>query len=190
MPLPQPTVERQHLHTREVSCQGFERKDGLFDIEGRMTDIKTYDIDNQDRGGQIKAGEAIHDMSIRLTIDLDFKVHRVEAVIDYAPFKLCPVIADRLKQLEGLSIAPGWSRKLKQLFGGVQGCTHLSELLGPIATTAFQATGTARRQRAEQDGGQTSSANRLVNSCHALADHGEVVKQFWPEQYRGNAERG
>jgi len=37
MPL-SPPVGRQHLHTRRVVCQGFFRDDGLWDIEGRITD--------------------------------------------------------------------------------------------------------------------------------------------------------
>jgi hypothetical protein len=34
-------VKRRHLHTRTVTMQGFAREDGLWDIEGRMTDAKT-----------------------------------------------------------------------------------------------------------------------------------------------------
>ncbi len=37
MPL-SPPIGRQHLHTRRVVCQGFFRDDGLWDIEGRITD--------------------------------------------------------------------------------------------------------------------------------------------------------
>ncbi|MEH6472310.1 MAG: DUF2889 domain-containing protein [Halopseudomonas sp.] len=183
MPLP-PASPRKHLHTRQVTCHGYEREDGLFDIEGRMIDTKTYDINNRDRGGQIKAGESIHDMSIRLTMDLDFLIHEVEAVIDYSPFSLCPSIVDRFKQLEGLSIAPGWNSKVKKLFKGTQGCTHLAELLGPIATTAFQSTGTARRLRAEKNKTAPAGANRLINSCHAMAEDSEVIRLQWPEHYR------
>lgn len=194
MPLPAAIVPREHSHTRKVTCEGFEREDGLFDIEGRMTDTKTYDIDNRDRGGQIRAGEAIHDMSIRLTIDLDFNIRHVDAIIDYSPFNICPKIADRFKQLEGEQIAAGWNRKVKSIFAGTQGCTHLSELLGPIATTAFQATVRARAKRAEANKTSAehsgaaekpkSSFNPLVNSCHALAQDSEVVKVMWPEQYQ------
>lgn len=183
MPLP-PSTPRQHLHSRRVTCQGYEREDGLFDIEGRMTDSKTYAIDNQDRGGQIKAGEFIHDMSIRLTLDLDFLIHKVEAVIDDSPFNTCPAICERFQQLEGVRIAPGWNSRIRKLFAGTRGCTHLTELLGPIATTAFQATGTARRLRAEKNQDTTSSGNRLINSCHAMAEDTEVVRIRWPDQYR------
>ena len=56
MPLPDPTSERTLLHTRTITCEGYARDDGLWDIDGWMTDVKTYDAPNQDRNG-IPAGE-------------------------------------------------------------------------------------------------------------------------------------
>ena len=35
MPLSKP-APRKHIHTREIKCLGFEREDGLWDIEGRL----------------------------------------------------------------------------------------------------------------------------------------------------------
>ena len=69
-----PSVSRKQLHTREIKCIGYERDDGLWDIEGRITDTKTYSYDNEDRGIVI-SGSPVHDMTIRLTIDEDLLVH-------------------------------------------------------------------------------------------------------------------
>ena len=80
MPL-SPPVGRQHLHTRRVTCQGFYREDGLWDIEGRITDEKTYEHANEWRG-PLKPGDYVHDMSIRLTLDHRFTIVDVEAVTD------------------------------------------------------------------------------------------------------------
>ncbi|WP_210395213.1 DUF2889 domain-containing protein [Motiliproteus sediminis] len=181
MPLSTP-APRALIHKRRVSCDGFERNDGLWDIEGHMTDVKTYDMENRDRGGIIPTGEPLHGMSIRLTIDLDFLVHDVEAVIDYSPFNYCPGIVDQFKQLIGHRIEPGWTQLTRRLFGGVKGCTHLQELLGPMATTAFQATHLARKQRQVE----TASGERpaLINTCHALGESSPVVRDFWPDFYQ------
>ncbi|HYD97931.1 MAG TPA: DUF2889 domain-containing protein, partial [Alphaproteobacteria bacterium] len=78
MPLSAPAA-RRHIHTRTVTCQGFRREDGLWDIEGHMTDVKTYAFGNEWRG-EIAPGEPLHDMWMRLTIDDGFTVHAVEAV--------------------------------------------------------------------------------------------------------------
>ena len=81
MPLSAP-APRQLLHQRIVQCSGYRREDGLWDIEGRMVDTKTYPFPNEDRGGAIQAGEPLHDMWIRLTVDDQFQIHDVEARTD------------------------------------------------------------------------------------------------------------
>ena len=42
-------VEKTLLHTREVASKGYIRNDGMFDIEGIITDKKSYDIPKSDR---------------------------------------------------------------------------------------------------------------------------------------------
>ena len=40
-----PAAPRTLLHTRQVQCTGWEREDGLFDIEGRLSDVRAHDLD-------------------------------------------------------------------------------------------------------------------------------------------------
>ena len=77
MPLSEPAA-REKLHTRTVTCEGFRRADGLWDIEGHMTDVKTYGFDNSWRG-RVEPGEPLHGMWLRLTIDEDFTIRAAEA---------------------------------------------------------------------------------------------------------------
>jgi hypothetical protein len=185
MPLPEPKLSRKLMHTRTVTCRGYERDDGLWDIEGHMTDTKNYNFPNQARGGEIKAGEPLHAMGIRLTLDRDFYIHDADACTDWAPFQLCPGIAARYKQLIGMHIKPGWNLKIKQLFNGINGCTHLTELLGSMATTAFQSIHGRHKETSASKSGEIEQS-RIINSCHALRSDGDVVKQHWPQLYSGN----
>ena len=187
MPLSAP-APREPLHVRHVECRGFRREDGLWDIEGHLVDTKTYAFSNRDRG-EIKPGVPLHEMWIRLTIDDHLTVRAVEAVTEYGPFKICGDIAPAFKKLEGLSIGPGWKKKVKELLGGTQGCTHIVELLGPVATTAFQ-TMYSRRERDRRaaeakDETKPKKKPRLLDSCHALASDSPVTKVEWPEFYTG-----
>lgn len=128
------------MHTRRVTCQGFRRTDGLWDIEGRVVDTKAYVFENHDRG-RIEIGDPLHDMSMRLTIDDKFVISDIEVTIDKSPYRMCPQITPNFQRLVGLNVGPGFLRKARRLLGGTQGCTHLVELLGPMATTAFQTIG-------------------------------------------------
>ena len=115
MPLSKP-APRKHIHTRDIKCLGFERDDGLWDIEGRLTDTKTYTFDNHDRGG-IAAGEAIHDMLIRLTVTGDMVVQAAEASTESSPFSMCGDVTQAFSRLVGLKIGPGWRKAVDEAMG-------------------------------------------------------------------------
>jgi hypothetical protein len=199
MPL-SPPVGRQHLHTRRVTCQGFFREDGLWDIEGRITDEKSYEHANEWRG-PLKPGDFIHDMSIRLTLDSKFTIVDVEAVTDKSPYRMCGDIAPDFRKLVGLRIGGGFHREVRARLGGVHGCTHIVELLGPVATTAFQTISSRKadelsrahqaRTGATGKPGDPNAPPRprrkpyVVDTCHAWAADGEVVKRWAPDFYTG-----
>ncbi|MCV6587777.1 MAG: DUF2889 domain-containing protein [Marinobacterium sp.] len=186
MPLP-PAVLRHLQHTRHVRCEGYQREDGLWDIEGHLTDIKADDLSCKERNnGIIPAGEPLHGLSIRLTIDLDLNILAVATSMDYTPFHICPQIAEHYKQLTGMQIAPGFTRQTRELFGGTSGCTHLLELLGPVATTAYQATHHARE--AAQNWNDGEQPPPMLNSCHTMDTNGPVVQHHWPHFYTGNTD--
>ena len=182
MPLAE-SAPRKLLHNRTVTCRGYEREDGLWDIEGQMTDVKNYNFNNHDRG-EIKAGEPLHEMWIRLTIDLNFLIHDAEASTDHSPYTICPEIVSRYKQLIGMRIGPGWNLKIRQLFNGVNGCTHITELLGPVATTAYQTLFSRRAQQTPKNA--NGKPPRILNSCHALASDSVAVLRNWPQFYTGS----
>jgi len=183
MPLSNP-VPREVMHTRAIECKGYERKDGLWDIEAELTDTKSY-THTRRHGGERHAGEPVHHMWLRLTIDLDMQIHDAEAVTDTGPYPYCGNITPNFKKLVGLTIGPGWRREINARLGGIQGCTHLVELLGPLGTTAFQATGRAR-DRHRKNLPHTKKPYQL-GSCHVYAEDSPAVLERWPQFYTGGA---
>ncbi len=183
MPLP-PAAEREHIHTRTIECAGYRRTDGLWDIEGHLTDIKSYTFENKERGA-VPPGEPVHEMWIRLTVDDDLKIHDVETVTDYSPFMMCKEVGPNFKRLIGISIGPGWRRAVRQQVGGIEGCTHIVELLGPVATTAFQTIFPLKSREKPEGEAESSGPPRLLNTCHAFRSDGPKVREFWPDHYDG-----
>lgn len=181
MPLPQATP-RKHLHTREIAFTGYEREDGLFDVEGHLVDTKTYSFPNKDRG-EIKAGEAIHNMRLRLTVDETLIVREVHAAIDDSPFDICPTITPAFEVLVGMTVGPGWNRVVRQKLGGVKGCTHLVEMLNPIATAVYQTLYPALKRRRESLPEDKRDKPSLIDGCHAMNSSGPLIKERWPEYY-------
>lgn len=183
MPLPAPAA-RTLKHTRTIECTGYEREDGLWDIEGHLIDTKTYVHSRRDGGQERQPGDPVHHMWLRLTIDLDFKIHDVEAVTDSSPYETCGNITVNFKKLIGITIGAGWRKAIAERVGGVLGCTHLVELLGPLGTVAFQATGRAREAR--NAGKPITKKPYQINSCHIYKDDAPAVKERWPEFYTGS----
>jgi hypothetical protein len=181
MPLSAP-APREHLHTRRYDFRGFHRQDGLWDIEGNMTDVKTYGFPNDWRG-EIKAGEPIHDMLLRLTIDDNLLIHDIEVATAASPFQMCGNITAKYAAMKGQRIGPGWSKRVKDAFGGPGGCTHQTEMLVAIATVAYQTVFAARKKWDDLDGKTRRPA--FIDTCHALASDSPVVKQNWPAFFTG-----
>lgn len=188
MPL-SPPAEREEIHTRAITCQGFRRADGQWDIEGRITDTKTYGFDNEWRG-EITPGTPIHDMWIRVTVTEDLEITDVEAVTDHSPYQICSAVTPNYRRLIGARIKPGFTKKVQQLLGGGEGCTHLRDLLGPVATTAYQ-TILPLRSRGKPEtswDGPAARRPRLLDSCYAFRADGEIAKRNWPEWVPSGAE--
>ena len=172
-------VQRKPVHLRTIHCEGFERDDGLVDIEGTLTDTKPNDL--QLRTKPVPAGQPIHLMKLCLTIDRERLIHAVTFQTLAAPYGVCSEIGPRYQQLVGLRIEPGFNLAVKRLFKGVLGCTHMTELLPVMATTAYQILWSRADEdpQAKAQGGQTQSS--ALNGCHALSFDGEVVKRFFPQ---------
>jgi len=181
MPLSAPSSDRQLIHHRRIDCKGYQREDGLWDIEGYLVDVKTYDIDNFDRG-TVRAGEPVHDMWLRITLDEDFLIHEAEAVTDASPYYVCPAITENFRKLKGIQIKPGWRKAVNKLLGGTSGCTHLVELLNPLATAAFQSMYLIKAR--EIHSSHPDKKPFLLDTCHAFARNSPVVKRQWPEYYK------
>lgn len=181
---------RQPLHTRKVQCQGFIREDGLFDIEGEITDTKGYAFDNHYRG-EVKPGDPIHHMRVRITVDDELRIHAAEAVSISTPYDLCRAAAPNFERLVGIRIGPGYMRKVKERYGRDQGCTHILELLYPLGTTAYQTVFPYREYQRRLSGmteGESMRNGPPLNSCYSFSSKRSFVQHLWPDKYDGPEE--
>lgn len=183
MPLSAP-ADREPLHRRQVECRGYRRQDGLFDIEGHLIDTKSYAFTNMERG-ELKPGDPVHEMWLRVTIDEGMVIRDIEASTEASPYRICPEVAPGFAQLKGLRIGPGFHRAVAERLGGNKSCTHIVELLRPLATTAYQTLAVLMKKReAERPQGRKPW---IIDTCYAHRSDGEKVRERWPEFYTGPA---
>lgn len=177
---------RTLLHTRHVTCTAYLREDGLLDVEGEMRDITPVDADMLFR--VVPADGEIHDMHITMTLDRELVIQQVTARTHAGPTPYCAQIESAYAALAGLRIGPGFMPRIKARVGGASGCTHLTELFGPMATTAYQAHFALLRKhdnlRERLVSDRPLPRPSLINSCHTYRLDGEAIKVIWPEDRR------
>ncbi len=178
MPGTEGAAGRELLHRRCIEIRGYKRADGQYDIEGSLVDTKPHDFELA--AGVRRAGDPIHSMKLRITIDRHLVIVDAEASMDGMPYVgHCDDIVPHYRKLVGLAIRPGYSQRVKELFGGVRGCTHITELAGALATAAFQTLAGQRLQ-------DPSKRPFQIDGCHALEATKPAVAKYYPKWYRGN----
>jgi hypothetical protein len=180
MPLSPPTSRRALKHTRAIQVEAFARDDGLWDIDAHITDLKTRDT--KLASGIRPAGEPLHDLWLRLTVDTQLTVVNAEAVSDAVPYPgYCDTNGLAYKKLIGLNLMKGFREGIRLRLSGIRGCTHLTELAQVLPTAVIQAFAgdvIDTRDGAGADG--QSHKPFQLDRCHALRSDGTAVAQYYP----------
>jgi len=181
--LPLPASEtRELVHTRSLDIRIFRRDDGLWDVDGHLIDVKPFVYSMLDATRE--ADQPIHDMWLRLTIDRDLQVRAAVAHMDQGAHGICDRISPAYEALEGLTIGAGWIRRARERLGGIHGCTHLTEMLGQMATAALQAMWAEREAEQVAKTGRYELSDGVINTCHTYSEDSEYVATYFPEHHR------
>jgi len=170
-------IERKLSHTRKVTFMGFERSDGLWDIEAHLNDSKPSTVTIHDKTWDPL--EPIHDMLIRLTLNAKLKIMDIHAVMNNHPLLECPDSLPPMKNLIGIQIGRGWRAEVNAKIGKTAGCSHLKELLYSMATVAYQTI----RASLELDA-EFKTAPHFIDGCYAWRTSGDAVLKHYPQFHR------
>lgn len=185
------TESMQLVHTRQITCRGYRRTDGLYQIEATVFDEKGQTVPFRTRP-DILPGERIHSFSLTVVIDADYTIRDAAAKTLSAPWPVCNDIAADYRKLVGLRIGQGFNRDVREVLGGPLGCTHLTDLLGQVANTYMQTSfpdRVARQRRVSDDPRQWPEQATLgfIDGCVAWRRDGAAVAAEYP-QLAGGAE--
>lgn len=174
---------RRHVHTRSIKVDAYARDDGLWDIEAVLTDTKPRDF--LLATGMRPAGVPVHDMNLTVTIDTQLNIVAAEAHSRSVPYPgQCEAIQPDYSKLVGFNLLQNFRRRVLEQFGGINGCTHLTELAGVLPTAAVQAfAGEVFRTHESAQSGEEVKPWQL-DRCHALRTDGPAVARFYPRWHR------
>ena len=173
------TSARKPIHTRSITMNSYLREDALWEVEAHLVDVKAYDFPTS-RGAMHLAGDPVHDMTIVLLVTADGLITDVRAKYESAPYDAaCMAIEDAYRGLIGLHLLRQFRAAVRERFGTIDGCTHMSELVVLLPTVFVQSLSAQRRERAQQAGKKPFQ----LDGCHALALTSPVVKEHYPQWY-------
>lgn len=183
-----PDPDLEVLHDREYRVRAF-RKDPNILIRGSVRDQKPPGLYIAEDPDPL----TIHHMQVDLEVAFpSLKIVAASVHFEMFPNEICPVITTRYDELVGLSIARGFTHKVRELFGGPRGCTHTTALLQAMAPVAVQCfwsmtASTAKRARAGNESAgavnpgeptaeeKESQWKRNLNTCHVYDEDGDFV---------------
>ena len=175
--------ELEIVHERVYAVRAFRRGFDTLVLRGAVRDQKPAGLYIADDPESL----TVHHMIVDLTIAVpSLEITAVDVVLDTHPHSDCRGIEPHYDKLVGLSIARGFTHKVRELFGGPRGCTHTTALLQAMAPVAIQSMWSFRVARARQSGHDSpfTGDNRdaaiasNLNSCHVWDEDGEHVAQI------------
>jgi hypothetical protein len=171
------------IHQRSYDVKVFRVRSGLIRLRGTLHDEKPAGLHFVGDPDPLP----IHHMVVELLVTLPaMTITAVDVEFGTFPHAECPSIAGRYQALVGLDIARGFSRRVRELFGGPSGCTHVSALLQAMAPVVVQ-SGWSMHLLDEREGitdavheasTSTDPPRRwlgTLNTCHVWAAGGELV---------------
>jgi len=187
-------ADEELIHHRSYDVQVFRVDEGHMRIRGRITDTKPDGLWFLD-GDEPMVG---HDMVVDVVVAFpSMEIVDARVVMDTMPNMVCRDGLPVYDQLVGVSIARGYTHKVRELFGGPRACTHITALLlamGPAATQSFfgmqHRNDTANGSRVEitprseaelaEDRSQQHRDHfaRNRNTCHVWADDGVMKRRI------------
>jgi hypothetical protein len=170
------------IHTRRYEVRTYKLNDDRFLLRGVV-------IDEKPAGLYISHDPEVlwvHHMVVDLEVTFPtFTIEKVSVTFHERPHTHCTDIEPDYQKLVGLSIARGFNNKVKELFGGPRGCTHIGALLAAMAPVAIQ-SGWSMRMGAAVEGVSTPSTPEQrrrayainLNTCHIWDENGQMVSDI------------
>ncbi len=186
-PILPPEPDLEVIHDREYRVRSYRKGNERLLLRGAVRDQKPP-------GLYLEADPeplTIHHMQVDLEVAFPtLEIVDVHVHFEMHPNETCPTITAHYGNLVGLSIARGFTHKVRELFGGPRGCTHTTALLQAMAPVAIQSIWSMRaavarserragRELAAPDEQQRAGMWRMnLNTCHIWDEEGEFVQSL------------
>ena len=187
--------EGVELHPRSYEVSAYSTRPGEL-LRGRVMDEKPPGVYFENNSEPLEIHHMVIDVSVSVP---DLIITNAIVLMETHPHEGCIKIVDHSKKLVGLPIALGFTKKVRELFGGPRGCSHKTALLNAMAPVAIQSVwGTEGREfKSPQPDTQFAGQGRsfgagppsfvfaLSDLLHTHLDHSRLSKKSF-RVFRGS----
>jgi hypothetical protein len=170
------------LHDRDYHVESYRQGEDRMLLRGEVHDQKPPGVYFENDTEPL----TVHHMVVDLVVEFPtMLIVEAKVVLETHPHSQCVSIEDHYDKLAGLSIARGFTHKVRELFGGPRGCTHTTALLQAMAPVAVQSVWSMRsiasnvqtvdaptRKPTPAENRERMSFN--LNTCHVWAEDGPM----------------
>ncbi|MBW1786589.1 MAG: DUF2889 domain-containing protein [Deltaproteobacteria bacterium] len=168
------------VHERKIELHTYPINEDEVVVEGWLRDerlVKGYFWD-----GETRLPGVVHHIGVRLLVGgWPLRILDAEAEMRRVPQELCPTVLDTVKKVVGLTIESGFSGRVLELLGRVEGCTHMSYLvmaMGPAAVHGYWTHKSRKRRPAPRSMEEFPGLGALVNSCMLWREDGPLIQKI------------
>ena len=174
----------EEIHQRRYEVKAYRKDESTIIIRGAVRDEKPAGLYIPDDPEPLP----LHHMIVALEVTMpDMIIKDAGVEFEVFPHGGCPAITAHYKSLIGLSIARGFTHKVRELFGGPRGCTHTTALLQAMAPVAIQSVWSMRSVNIREgishvEPEPKTREERLarmrfnLNTCHIWDENGEQAQ--------------
>jgi hypothetical protein len=164
---------KELVQNREISIRTFDLGDHSILVKGSLIDRRLRPWPNEVR----KKPKTVHDMVIQIKVKgPEMLIEKAEATMPHHPREECLVVLPWIRNLEGLTITPGFSLKVKKAIGGTKGCAHLMSLVTAMGPSALQGYWAAYGLEEEKVTLRLQAVRNIINTCYLWREDGPLVK--------------
>ena len=173
-------IKEKPVHARDLEMRSYALDDDRLIVEGRLKDerfVSGYQWDGEPRKEGI-----VHRMCVRLLIGgWPPSILDAEAEMQDIPHELCPTTLDAVKRIIGLSIISGFSEEIRKRIGGIEGCTHLVQLvmaMGPAALHGYWTQRSRKKRPLPGSLDELPGLTTVINSCKLWREDGPLMEMI------------
>lgn len=171
------TDNLEKIHNRNLAISSFIVDDEHILIAGELKERNLITI--YEKYGKPIEPIVFHHMQIQLLVKrVELKIVELYVKIPGAPHdNICREMENSLDEIKGLSIARGFTSRVKKIAGGIKGCVHLTTLLLSMAPAALQGYWIFEARKEHKNENSVLDLEKyLVDACWAWRRDGPLAK--------------